>query len=236
MEDTIIITSFTDPVCTWCWGSEPILRKLDTHYPGRVIFRYVMGGLVKDIHQFMDTTNHIGGKGAEAANRQVMEHWLEASQRHGMPVMEEGFALFSDKYPSTYPQCIAYKAAQLTDRNKADRFLRRIREATTAEAQVTSKKEVLVSLASEVGLDIATFLSYINDGSAEQAFNGDLNLCNALGVRGFPTFEVKFNSQKVLMRGYQQFADFKAVIDMITFKRIRPVKPGKTDEALLDFL
>jgi predicted DsbA family dithiol-disulfide isomerase len=28
----IEITEFTDPVCTWCWGSEPALRKLATRF------------------------------------------------------------------------------------------------------------------------------------------------------------------------------------------------------------
>lgn len=44
-QDKIIITSFTDPVCTWCWGTEPIFRKLETHFPGQIEFRY---GLPKE--------------------------------------------------------------------------------------------------------------------------------------------------------------------------------------------
>ena len=29
---TIEIIAFTDPVCTWCWGTEPALRALQTRY------------------------------------------------------------------------------------------------------------------------------------------------------------------------------------------------------------
>jgi protein-disulfide isomerase-like protein with CxxC motif len=46
------IIEFTDPVCTWCWGSEPILRKLETHYEDQIRLCFVMGGLVKDIRDF----------------------------------------------------------------------------------------------------------------------------------------------------------------------------------------
>jgi len=27
-QNTLELLAFTDPVCTWCWGSEPVLRKL----------------------------------------------------------------------------------------------------------------------------------------------------------------------------------------------------------------
>ena len=46
---TIEIIEFTDPVCTWCWGSEPVLRKLETRYGEQVKISYIMGGLVQDI-------------------------------------------------------------------------------------------------------------------------------------------------------------------------------------------
>ena len=92
------------------------------------------------------------------SNTNIAKHWLEASERHGMPVQSEGFKLFSKEYPSTYPQNIAYKAAQIQDQVLANRYLRRIREASAAEAKLTNITEVLVELASEVGLDVARFL------------------------------------------------------------------------------
>ena len=45
MSDTVEIIEFTDPVCTWCWGSEPKVRKLETVYGDRIRVRYVMGAL-----------------------------------------------------------------------------------------------------------------------------------------------------------------------------------------------
>lgn len=87
----------------------------------QIEIKYVMGGLVKDIRDFYDSYNDIG-KDPEQSNKQVVKHWLEASQRHGMPVESEGFHMFSDEYPSTYPQNIAYKAAQMENQILADKF------------------------------------------------------------------------------------------------------------------
>lgn len=234
--DKLIITNFTDPICTWCWGTEPVLRTLETYYNEEIEFRYVMGGLVKNINDFTDFENHIGGNGAEAANKEIARHWLEASTRHKMPVKADGFHLFSAEYPSSYPQNIAYKAAQLVDKVKADKLLRRLREASAAEGLLTSHEDVILSLANEVGLDIDKFNAHLRDGSAEQAFHGDLALTRALGVTGFPTFLIKYNSQQVMLRGYHEFDTFVSIISSVTYDKMTPVNPEISDEKLLNFL
>ena len=45
------ITIFTDPLCPWCWGEEPFLRKLETHFPQQIEFHSIMGGLVEDLNK-----------------------------------------------------------------------------------------------------------------------------------------------------------------------------------------
>lgn len=121
---TIHITEYTDPYCTWCWGSEPILRRIETAYGNQVRISFVMGGLVADIDQFYDPVNRIGGEGWREA---VATHWLQASARHGMPVDVRIFTEFSSDFRSTYPANIAVKAAELQGEVLAHRFLRRIR-------------------------------------------------------------------------------------------------------------
>src|SRR6266536_102286 len=141
MSKQVHITAFTDPACTWCWGSEPILRALETRLGDQVRIRSVMGGLVKDIRAFMDTANGIGGD-PERSNARVAAHWLEASERNGMPVKAEGFRLFTDQDNSTWPICEAYEAARLQGEAVGGRYLRRLREATASEARWTNRIEV----------------------------------------------------------------------------------------------
>jgi predicted DsbA family dithiol-disulfide isomerase len=38
MEPQIEITEFTDPYCTWCWGSEPVLRHVLEAYDDRDVW------------------------------------------------------------------------------------------------------------------------------------------------------------------------------------------------------
>ncbi len=168
-----------------------MLRKLESWYGPHLRIDYVMGGLVKDIRDFRDGRNGIGGD-PEESNAQIARHYIEASERHGMPVEVENFRLFSEGSYSTYPQNIAYKAAQISNPELAARYLRKMREANATEGRETGLREVLVELASDVGLDLEGFLKALEDGSAEKAFREDLAITARYGVRGFPTFLLRF--------------------------------------------
>jgi len=232
---TIEIIEFTDPVCTWCWGSEPVLRKLETRFGEQVKISFVMAGLVKDITSFYDRYNDIGGD-PDRSNVNIAKHWLEASERHGMPVQSEGFKLFSREHPSTYPQNIAYKAAQIQDQVLANRFLRRIREASAAEAKLTNTTEVLVELASEVGLDVASFLKDFTRGAAQKAFEEDLTITAQYKAYGYPTFLVRFSEKETLLRGYKRYEEFKAAIDYLANGTINERLVPASEEAIMAFI
>lgn len=235
MNNVVEIIEFTDPVCTWCWGSEPVLRKLECRFGEQVNISFVMAGLVKDITSFYDSYHDIGGDPVRS-NRNIAKHWLEASERHGMPVQSEGFRLFSKEYPSTYPQNIAYKAAQIQDQVLANRFLRRIREASAAEAKLTNTTEVLVELASEVGLDVALFLEDFTSGTAQKAFEADLALTARYKAHGYPTFLVRFGEKETLLRGYKRYEEFKAVIDYLSNGTINERLVPTSEEAIMQFI
>jgi len=232
----IEIIEFTDPACTWCWGSEPILRKLETHYAGNIKINFNMGGLVEDIRNFRDAHNDIGGD-LSKVNAQVAKHWLEASERHGMPVEAKGFSLFSEEHPSTYPMNIAFKAAQFQDEKLAKIFLRRMREAVAAEARQVNQTEVLIELAQESGFDVAQFIKSFSDGSAEKAFYEDLKITQAYKIHGFPSFLIKGNvGKEILLRGYQSYDAFQEVINHLTNGSLVAKRIEGTEEAILDFV
>jgi putative protein-disulfide isomerase len=229
------ITEFTDPVCTWCWGSEPVLRKLETRFNEQVKISYIMGGLVQDITSFYDSYNDIGGD-PDRSNTNIAKHWVEASERHGMPVKGGGFKLFSREHPSTYPQNIAYKAAQMQDQALANKFLRRIREASAAEARQTNITEVLLELASEVGLDMARFLDDFTRGPALKAFEQDLAITAKYGARGFPSFLLKYGEKEMVIRGFKRYEEFKALIGHLSGGVIQERPVSADEESIMAFI
>ncbi|MDY0287212.1 MAG: DsbA family protein [Sphaerochaeta sp.] len=233
--NTLEILECTDPVCTWCWASEPVLRALKARYADQLEISFIAGGLVKDIRDFEDVDNEIGGDPA-VSNKQIGEHWLEASHLHGMPVTTRTLELFSAEHPSSYPQNIAYKAAQFEDQELADRFLRRLREATAVEAKQTNREEVLLALAKEVGLDTNKFLTHYTDGTAQAAFEMDKATTKAYRVRLFPTFIVRYKGKEVVLENYQRVEDFEQVMKKLSNNELTARVPSASAETILQFI
>ena len=225
----------TDPYCTWCWGAEPILRKIEEVYAAQVRIAFRMGGLVADISTFYDPSNRIGGP---KWYEQVAAHWLEASARHGMPVDERIFFDLKDSGFSTFPASIAYKSAQFQDEASANIFLRRMREGAAAERRDIQRLDVQRELAEEVGLDGERFAADIESGRAAQAFEEDLSECRRRGISGFPTFLVRNpqDGQEILLPGYRRFAELEGAFRELSGDALRPAPPTANRDTILAFV
>ncbi len=230
----IELTEFTDPYCTWCWASEPILRKIKEHYGDQVRIIFKMGGLVDDVDKFYDPSNNIGG---EMMFDQVADHWEEASSRHGMPVDSSIFRDLKGKFRSTHPANIAYKAAQLLDKELADKFLRRLREAAAAERKEIHRTDVQVDLAKEVGLDPKRFLEAIETGRAKDNFLEELKEVRSQGITGFPTFKISNQiGEAIYLNGFKKFEMLENAFNRLNKNLLKKRAIPLTDENIIKFI
>lgn len=211
----IVLTQYTDPNCTWSWGAEPIMRHIETRYGDQLEFEFVVGGLVRDFDEFHDGANEI----EEPAD--VAPHWEEASGKHGMPV---DVAVWEEAPPrSTYPACMATKAAELQDPRLGLRYLRRLREVTATEVRNIAKRSTLVEVGESVGVDTDRLVEALDDGRAERAFREDLGRMRQRGVRGFPTFELTVGGEPTILGTYQPFEN----IERTLLRRVPTLEPRK---------
>ena len=231
----IRIYQFTDPVCVWCWGNEPVIRALEYLYGEKISIEYVMGGLIEDITTLYDLS---GPKNTiiERANEIIANNWITASARHGMPVNIEHMSLFSERYPSSFPQNIAYEAAKRINPVLAKKYLRRIREATFLEQRRTSQMDVLVELATEVGFDAAQFIDEYTTGSAPGDFQQERMRCRRNGITGFPSYLIKNDSTKIILGGYQNLSTLHTIIGRLSDGKIKPRKLGPSQANIIDFM
>ena len=228
------IISYTDPYCTWCWGSEPVLRRIREVYEHQIRISFKMGGLVKDTRHFHDPLNQIGGP---EMYRQVAEHWREASARHGMPVDANVFIDMKDEFRSTWPANIAFKAAEFQDPDLAESFLRRLREAAAAERLPIHRLNVQARLAEETGLDREQLLADIDNGSAELAFLQDLRDAREKGVSGFPTFVIRTRGGvEEILHGYQGFHEFEQILEELADGELTPRTITSDEQSILGFI
>jgi predicted DsbA family dithiol-disulfide isomerase len=198
------VTQFTDPMCTWCWGSEPIVRHLRVAYGDRIGIEYVMGGLIEDFDDFSDPENGISEPG------DVAPHWLDASDRHGMPVETGVFE--TDPARSTYPASVAFVAARRTHPDLAGRYLRRLRAAYATRARNVNRREEQIALARSVGLDVDAFVDTLENGTARAGFEADLARTRDAGVRAFPTYRIEGHDGERHATGFQSFEDLAGAL------------------------
>ncbi|MGI6032494.1 MAG: DsbA family protein [Coriobacteriales bacterium] len=174
---------FTDPYCSWCWGTEPMILSMMEHYRDQLHMQYVFGGLIRDLDDFYDATNDIRDAAA------VEPHWAMVSGRTGQPIEEK---LWRDigkiRHFSSWPANVAAKAAFLQGEKPGFDYLRRLRKAALTERTIISNEEEYNRLAREVPtLDYEKFRAAIDSGDAERAFQKDQKTCAIWQAYGFPT-------------------------------------------------
>ena len=103
------------------------MRAIDFLYGDKVVIEYIMGGLIEDISTLYDIQAP-QDEVIRRANAIIAKNWVAASKQHGMPVVVDNFQLFTQRYPSSYPQNVAYEAAKRINAQLAKRFLRLMRE------------------------------------------------------------------------------------------------------------
>jgi predicted DsbA family dithiol-disulfide isomerase len=171
----IKVIYYTDPICSSCWGIEPQLRKLKLEYGDIIDVEYRMGGLLPDWSY---------NSGGISNPSDVAHHWDEASAWYDMPI--DGDVWLEDPLSSSYPPSIAFKAAQMQNKEKAVQFLRELRELLFLQKKNIAKWEYISLAAQKAGLDTVQ-LKNDYEGEAKELFIEDLELAQKLGVRGFPT-------------------------------------------------
>ena len=138
-----------------------------------LLITYVMGGLAREI--------------APPHEARILE-WLEASGRSGMPVDPRLWA--EGPIRSTYPACMAVKAAGEQGAQQAGRYLRAVREGIMCFRRKLDASEALIEEARGAGLDAARFRVDLGSNAIVEAFGEDLERTRALGPVELPAFEI----------------------------------------------
>jgi predicted DsbA family dithiol-disulfide isomerase len=161
-----------------------------------------MGGLLPSWKNFYS--------GGIAKPSDVAKHWDEAGRHYQMPI--DGDIWLEDPLDSSYPPSVAFIAAKMQDKMKAEKFLRRIKEMVFVEKKNIAKWEHLYKAALGTGLDMEKFKQDL-EGEANALFQADLDLVRAKGVRGFPTlFFVNEKGEEQVLYGVKAYEYFEQAI------------------------
>ena len=145
---------YTDPACAESWAAEPAVRELMVEFGADLSFQFVMGGLVREYET------------------PPLLDWLAAADRSGMPV--DPLLWRDGPIGSTYPACMAVKAAAEQADDGGYRYLRALREGLFCLRRKLDTTEALVEEARGVGLDVERFRIDLASNAIVEAFGADL--------------------------------------------------------------
>jgi hypothetical protein len=118
---------------------------------------YVMGGLAREFEDDLSA---------------LVITWLDDAAESGMPLDPRVWD--SDGVRSTYPACIAFRAAAEQGPAAGERYLRVLREGFMCHGRKLDAPEALVAEARRAGLDVQRFRTDLESNAILEAFGSDL--------------------------------------------------------------
>ena len=206
----VLVEYFTDPLCSWSWALEAGWRRVLGEHDGCVGYRYRMGGLLQDWSVYRDPINVVSGPA------QMAPAWYLVRKTTGVALDE---ALWKRDPPeSSFPPCIAVKAAEMQGAAAGERYLRRLREAAALAGRNIARPEVLVEVAVEMAdedglaFDAARFASDLTGEAAHDRFADDLRETRRAGISRFPSLIFRGPQGSRLVVGFRPHAMLEEVL------------------------
>lgn len=217
MDNSFVMTVFTDPMMGLSYESEPILEALSSQYGDQLQIRYVMSVLVRDVSDFMTPSERTlpPEEGISLYCKRLAQIYKSEEPIGGLPIHMEGFRLFDPAHRSSRPLCLAYKAAQIAAPDKADAFLKDLRHATVLDCRPTTHEEEILAVAEKTGINTAAFQAAFHDGSAKAALEQDLAFTRRMQIHSLPCYLIQNQIQAVLLQSFD-LKDFTAVIHRLS--------------------
>ncbi|MFP7655344.1 DsbA family protein [Chryseobacterium proteolyticum] len=194
---------FTDPMCSWCYGFSPVMKKLKESYPN-IDLQIISGGFAPESKQ----------KVTKEYKDFLEYHWRNVNLRSGQ-YFDHSMKFVSDSFHyDTEPSSRALVVVQRFLPEKDCEFLSLMQSAFYVEGKDITNAEVLAKLAKEIGVDKNIFLESFHSEAMKWKTAQGFQFSKQLGVKGFPTLLTFENGiVKILTHGFQSFESLKEIIE-----------------------
>jgi putative protein-disulfide isomerase len=189
-----------DPMCSWCWGFAPELRRLRNQLRGKVRVSLCMGSL---------RSGHVW----DGDFRQYLERqWNAVRTRTGQPFATELLERDAFDY-TTEPACRAVCTARALDPEKAFKLLEALQRAFYEGRRDITDGKILCDIATTVGLDGDTFATLFHSEAMREQVTADRYKARAYGASTFPSLVVIDREGHLsVLRGYRTFGELKRLL------------------------
>lgn len=209
---------------------EPQWRQLRMELGDSLRWRYRMGGMIPDWRGYEDPVN------AVSRPAQMGPLWFQVRAQTGVPLDERIWQ--EDPPASSYPACLAVKAAERQGAEAAERYLRRLREAGLLERRNIARRDVLLAIADELAaasmefdFDSARFCDELDADETAASLREDVKEAAYLRIGRFPTLVMRRDNggPALLLTGYRPFSVLLAACHELAsdlLERTEPAPPA----------
>lgn len=202
--DSTQLIYIMDPMCSWCWGFNPVMQQvLKQAQAAGVKVTVRVGGLRTDPQVLLD----------EVKRAYILQHWHAVAEATGQP-FDFAKALPSGFIYNTEPACRALVVARELDDTRVFAFLDRLQSAFYHDAQDITQSSVLRELAVRVGYDSEAFSLAFDAPDTHAATSAEFAWVGNLAVSGFPTVLAEHQQQYALItNGYQPYTALEPLLN-----------------------
>ena len=207
--DILHLIYVMDPMCSWCYGFAPVIRKTIEETQGNMQFKLVMGGLRPGTEKPLE----------EQMKKSIMQHWNDVDQVTGQP-FDYTFFERDDFVYDTEPACRAIVTMRYEKPEMELEMVEAVQRAFYANNNDVTNPEVLASIASQFDVQEDTFLERFNSEEMIEKTKQDFVIAKHLQATAFPSlFILNGTNIHLVSRGYRPYdglaAHLKRVVQEI---------------------
>lgn len=208
--DTPEIIYVYDPLCGWCYGFSPVMKKIKERYGDSLAYSVYTGGLVlgERIGTVKDKFEY------------VLDAYKQVEQTTGT-MFGEGFKTNivgkADEYVfSSVPPGKAFVIMKELQPDNALSFAHDLQRAIYWDGKDIHKPEMYVEIADKYGIDTGVFVQRFNDIAYDSLLTKDFETSAYYQAQGYPHVLLKKDDQYYLLtRGYNSYENLEPIINKI---------------------
>jgi len=192
-----------DPMCSWCYGIGPEIKRVRERYEDAFNFELLMGGLRPYNEDVMN----------EGLKSELRSHWTEIASK-----TERKFNFdILDRDDFVYDSEPASRAVVVARAMKPEicfDFMEAVQLAFYENNQDTNELETYLELAANFDLDRREFWEKFSSEQFKAATNQEFQIARQLNVKSFPTLLMQIDEKWfVISRGFRQYEELRGIIE-----------------------
>ncbi len=202
MQKTKEIIIVADPMCSWCWGFEPVIESLIKDLGDEVKISLLLGGLRSKGDQAWD----------DAFKAYLAHHWKSVEEKTAQPFNTE-LLKRSDFDYDTKPACRAVVTVREIDETKQFSYFKALQKAFYLHAEDITLESTLARIAEEEGIDKESFLRRFESQAIIDKTEADRYKARSMGANVFPSLVlIDEEGHLCVIKGYKPYEELKRLI------------------------